>query len=126
MSEPDWYMATDWIKLPAGGNSLRQKFVRLEDYHALAAHLDNPPLVAENNALAARVAQLEAEVALWKSNHRGASALADDLTQDGIKERARIRSLEAALREIAKDTTPDPWGLARHALMAPLGKEVAP
>jgi MOSC domain-containing protein YiiM len=36
----DWYVGTDWTKLPAGGSSLRQVFVRLEDYEHLKAQLE--------------------------------------------------------------------------------------
>ena len=36
---PTWYVGTDWSKIPAGGNSLRQIFVRLEDYEKLLAAL---------------------------------------------------------------------------------------
>lgn len=33
----NWYVGTDWSVIPAGGNSLRQVFVRLEDYETLKA-----------------------------------------------------------------------------------------
>lgn len=49
-----------------------------------------------------RIIDYAAELALWKSNHAFASKLADDLTQDGIKDRARIRELEAALRDMVE------------------------
>lgn len=35
----NWYVGTDWSVIPAGGNSLRQVFVRLEDWEAIQAEL---------------------------------------------------------------------------------------
>lgn len=63
-----------------------------------------------------RLTDYDADLALWKSNHAFASKLADDLTQDGIKDRARIRALEAALREVWSD--PDVPGQFDEATIA--------
>lgn len=85
-----WYEAGDSEQLDTDDD---QELVLASEYDTLAAEL------ADSQA---KQRALVEEVSLWKENHKFASKLADDLTQDGIKERDRIRALEAALREMRK------------------------
>jgi len=68
MSTGNWYVGTDWSVIPAGGNSLRQVFVRLEDYEALAAeNIEHwawrEKMGTEAQQAEARIAALEAIIA---------------------------------------------------------------
>jgi hypothetical protein len=69
----NWYVGTDWAVIPAGGNSLRQVFVRLEDYEALTA---------ENT-----------EHWAWR----------EKMGTEAQQAEARIRELEAALRAVVME-----------------------
>lgn len=60
----NWYVGTDWSVIPAGGNSLRQVFVRLEDCEAVAAELAEARKLLAVSVLASRFDALAAELAL--------------------------------------------------------------
>ena len=88
----------------AGTLSGEQLVVLASDYDALAEQLDNPPLVAENNALNARIAQLIAD--------RESSAIASaTLRDESIAKNERIAQLEAALRDISECTVKTDCGI---------------
>jgi hypothetical protein len=65
----NWYVGTDWTVLPAGGNSLRQVFVRLEDCQVVEAELAALRETHRKNAQACmtgheRIAALETALTL--------------------------------------------------------------
>lgn len=114
----NWYVGTDWSVLPAGGNSLRQVFVRLEDYERLEGEVDAlyatklGQVMIERDALAADLAEARKLLAVSVLASRFDEIVAElakeakwrQLMQAGRPFRelkiqaARIRELESMMR----------------------------
>jgi predicted nuclease with TOPRIM domain len=97
----NWYVGTDWYVIPAGGNSLRQVFVRLEDCQVVEAeltaeHLSHSCTIAEEHesrtAFQERIKALEAALAQAQARLTELS----DMRPATLKQ--RVRELEEALQ----------------------------
>lgn len=113
-------------------DEIKKRDAELVDYANLVP--DRRYLLSMVDALQAELAEsqravrnLTEEVALWKENHKFASKLADDLTQDGIKERAELAAAKAAISRAyqelgVKEVDPDD---CREAVLLILSEALA-
>jgi len=99
----NWYVGTDWAVIPAGGNSLRQVFVRLEEYEALAAELTEWKRM-RNEAMAQATFNrngIDTLAAKLAAEHMSHSCTIAEEHESRTAFQERIRELEATLHDIS-------------------------